>query len=94
MTASGRSPAHYGIRIRGQLDPAWSTWFDGLTITQEKDGTTELAGSLADQAALFGLLPGCVTWARRCGWSSVGRSAGQRRDTAPPRARGGTRRHP
>jgi hypothetical protein len=34
----------------------WSTWFDSLTVTQADDGTTELAGPLADQAALFGLL--------------------------------------
>jgi len=34
----------------------WSTWFDSLTVTQADDATTELAGPLADQAALFGLL--------------------------------------
>jgi hypothetical protein len=56
MTAPDQSPAPYRIRIRGHLDPSWSTWFDGLTVTQEADGTTELAGPLADQAALFGLL--------------------------------------
>jgi excinuclease UvrABC ATPase subunit len=49
-------PARYRIRIRGHLDPIWSTWFDNLTITQLDDGTTELAGRLTDQAALFGLL--------------------------------------
>jgi hypothetical protein len=52
MTAPGQPPAHYRIRIRGHLDPTWSTWFDSLTVTQADDGTTELA----DQAALFGLL--------------------------------------
>ena len=46
----------YRIRIRGHLDPAWSTWFDSLTVTQADDGTTELAGPLVDQSALFGLL--------------------------------------
>jgi hypothetical protein len=50
------APAHYRIRIRGHLDPAWSAWFDSLTVAQADDGTTELAGPLADQAALFGLL--------------------------------------
>ena len=44
------------IRIRGHLDAAWSAWFDGLTITQEEDGTTALKGALVDQAALYGLL--------------------------------------
>jgi hypothetical protein len=56
MTAPDRPPARYRIRIRGHLDPAWSAWFDSLTVTQADDGTTELAGPLVDQAALFGLL--------------------------------------
>jgi len=58
MYPPAQPPARYRIRIRGHLDPAWSTWFDGLTVTQTNDGTTELAGPLADQAALFGLLAG------------------------------------
>jgi len=56
MSAPVHPPARYRIRIRGHLDPVWSTWFDSLTVTQADDGTTELAGPLADQAALFGLL--------------------------------------
>jgi hypothetical protein len=51
-----RSPARYRIRIRGHLDPAWSGWFEGLVVTREEDGTTELVGPLVDQAALYGLL--------------------------------------
>ena len=47
---------HYRIRIRGHLDPAWSDWFDGLSVTQDDDGTTVLTGSVVDQAALYGLL--------------------------------------
>ena len=56
MSAPTQPPARYRIRIRGHLDPMWSTWFDSLTVTQADDGTTELAGPLVDQAALFGLL--------------------------------------
>ena len=56
MSTPAQPPARYRIRIRGHLDPMWSTWFDSLTVTQADDGTTELAGPLADQAALFGLL--------------------------------------
>jgi hypothetical protein len=56
MSAPAIPPARYRIRIRGHLDPAWSTWFDSLTVTQADDGTTELAGPLVDQGALFGLL--------------------------------------
>jgi hypothetical protein len=58
MSTPARPPAPYRIRIRGHLDPAWSAWFDSLTVAQADDGTTELAGPVADQAALFGLLAG------------------------------------
>lgn len=46
----------YEIRVKGHLDPSWSDWFDGLTITHEDNGETLLAGTLTDQAALHGLL--------------------------------------
>jgi len=44
------------IRIRGHLEPRWSNWLDGLTITREDHGTTLLEGPVADQAALFGII--------------------------------------
>ena len=56
MTATDPTPPQYRIRIRGHLDPAWSTWFDDMTLTEQDDGTTELVGPLIDQAALYGLL--------------------------------------
>ena len=56
MTAQERVPDRYRVRIGGHLDPAWSTWFEGLVIVQEADGTTTLTGPLVDQAALYGLL--------------------------------------
>jgi hypothetical protein len=56
MTGPAQPPARYRIRIRGHVDPDWSTWFDRLTVIQGDDGTSELTGPLADQAALFGLL--------------------------------------
>ena len=43
------------IRVKGQLDARWSTWFDGLTVSVE-DGTTLIHGQVVDQAALFGIL--------------------------------------
>jgi hypothetical protein len=46
----------YEIRLTGHLDARWATWFDGLTVTQEPDGTTVIGGSIVDQAALHGLL--------------------------------------
>jgi hypothetical protein len=56
MSAPARPPSCYRIRIRGHLEPAWSAWFDSLTVARADDGTTELAGPLVDQAALFGVL--------------------------------------
>src|SRR3712207_8254406 len=41
-------------RIQGHLDEHWSTWFGGLTLTREDDGTTTLRGVVIDQAALHG----------------------------------------
>ena len=47
---------HYRIRVRGQLDRGWAVYFDGLELTRRRDGTTQLRGPVADQAALHGLL--------------------------------------
>jgi hypothetical protein len=52
----GRGPISYEIRVLGHLDPHWTTWFAGLTLTQEDDGTTSLRGVVTDQAELHGLL--------------------------------------
>jgi hypothetical protein len=46
----------YEFRLRGHLGPEWAEWFEGLTITMEENGDTLLAGPVADQAALHGLL--------------------------------------
>jgi hypothetical protein len=57
-TADGPPPApsRYEIRLRGRLDPRWTAWFDGMTVTTADDGTTALRGPVTDQAALHGLL--------------------------------------
>jgi len=49
-------PGRYEIRLRGHLDSRWAAWFDGLSLTTEKDGTTIICGPVADQSALHGLL--------------------------------------
>jgi hypothetical protein len=49
-------PVIYEIRIEGQLNPGWSDWLDGMTITMLEGSETLLTGPLADQAALLGLL--------------------------------------
>ncbi len=46
----------YQIRVKGHLGDCWADWFEGLTVSQEEDGTTVLTGPIADQAALHGLL--------------------------------------
>ena len=47
---------HYEIRVNGVLDSGWSAWFDGLQVTSDERGQTVIAGPVADQAALHGLL--------------------------------------
>ena len=49
-------PTSYVITVRGHLDFHWSVWFEGLTITNGDNGEAMLAGPVADQAALHGLL--------------------------------------
>jgi hypothetical protein len=57
-TTKGDRPEarRYEIRLAGHLDPHWTTWFDGLALSHESDGTTVIRGAVADQAALHGLL--------------------------------------
>ena len=50
------APARYELRVEGHLDEHWSTWFGGMSLIREDDGTTTLRGFVADQAALHGLL--------------------------------------
>jgi len=49
----------YEIRLRGHLDERWVSWFEGFTIAHDfQNGVpvTKLSGSMADQAALHGVL--------------------------------------
>ena len=48
-------PIIYQIRLRGQLGPGWTDWFEGLAVTLE-EGDTLLTGPVTDQPALHGLL--------------------------------------
>jgi len=49
-------PTYYEIRVKGHLDDSWADSFDGLTITNLKNGEALLSGSIQDQAALQGVL--------------------------------------
>jgi hypothetical protein len=53
---SHREAGRYEIRLQGHLAARWATWFDGLSLTREDDGTTVIQGEVVDQAALHGLL--------------------------------------
>jgi hypothetical protein len=55
-TGPHHGPARYEIRLRGHLDSRWAAWFDGLSLSNENDGTTIIGGQVADQSALHGLL--------------------------------------
>lgn len=55
-TGARHEPSRYEIRIEGHLDARWATWFDGLSLGREADGTTLIHGRVTDQAALHGLL--------------------------------------
>jgi hypothetical protein len=55
-TGDHHHPGRYEIRLKGHLDSRWTAWFDGLTLTNESDGTTLIHGPVVDQAALHGLL--------------------------------------
>ncbi len=54
--AGGMQMPVYRIRLRGHVDAAWFDTLDGLEASYEAGGETVLMGSLADQAALFGML--------------------------------------
>ena len=46
----------YQIKVNGHLDLKWEDWFDGFTITYRENNETCLVGTVADQAALHGIL--------------------------------------
>ena len=71
--AADHAPApHYEIRVKGHLGSRWAAWFDGLSLTNEDDGTTVIRGPVVDQAALHGLLQKLATSASP--WSRSSRS--------------------
>ena len=47
--------ARYEIRVKGELDARWQSWFEGMTITTVDDETI-FSGTVVDQAALHSLL--------------------------------------
>jgi hypothetical protein len=47
---------YYEVRVEGHLDNAWDDWFGGMAVQREPGGQTVLRGTVADQAALHGIL--------------------------------------
>jgi hypothetical protein len=56
QVGSMRRSVFYRIRVEGHIGDSWSTWFEGMTIDHEESGETVLSGTLADEAALHGVL--------------------------------------
>lgn len=54
--ASQNRKHHYEITVEGHLDEHWSEWLDGFVIIHSDDGNSQLSGTIADQAALHGIL--------------------------------------
>ena len=44
------------ILIKGQIDSHWSDWLGGLQITHVGQDQSQLTGSIAAQATLYGVL--------------------------------------
>ena len=55
-TSGYREAGWYEIGPKGHLDSRWTAWFDGLSLSNEIDGTATISGPVVDQAALHGLL--------------------------------------
>ncbi len=53
-------PGTYQIKVPGRLDERLTDWVEGMTVTIETEGNgssiTTLTGTIADQAALQGIL--------------------------------------
>ena len=46
------APARYRVRVRGAIEPHWSGWFAGMTISYDAGGDTLLIGMLAVSVVL------------------------------------------
>ena len=46
----------YEIKVKGELDPVWMEWFEGLSLTHDCEGNTVLTGPIIDNTALHSIL--------------------------------------
>lgn len=56
MPTAPSGPFQIEIVVDGRLDPRRSGWFEGMTLASQPDGATRITGTVADQAALYGLI--------------------------------------
>ena len=56
MPTAPSTPIQIEIVVDGRLDPRRSGWFEGMTLTNLPDGATRITGTVADQAALYGMI--------------------------------------
>ena len=55
-TGDSNEAGRYEIHLMVHLAGRWAAWFDGLSLTNDSDGTIIISGPVVDQAALHGLL--------------------------------------
>ena len=60
-------PGRYEIRLKGHLGSRWAAWFDGLSLTNDSDGTTIIQGQYAYFLGIYvaPLLMGIALWRSR-----------------------------
>ena len=46
----------YEIKVKGELDPVWVEWFEGLALAHDCEGNTILTGPIVDHTALHSIL--------------------------------------
>jgi hypothetical protein len=51
-----KTPNEYEICLEGLLPDFWSDWFNGWVVHYDTESQTTTIGSVADQAALIGVL--------------------------------------
>ncbi|NCF67842.1 MAG: hypothetical protein GWP61_17900 [Chloroflexi bacterium] len=56
MMAEQTEQLIYQIKIKGELDPVWMEWFEGLTLIHNCEGDTILTGPIVDHTALHSIL--------------------------------------
>jgi hypothetical protein len=65
-SAVGDASPQCVIRIKGHLDARWAIWFDGMSLTNESDGTTTIHGPPSTKPRCMACSGSCTTWGCPC----------------------------